>query len=536
MPPGDAFFPHFTPNELKDLSLEFNQLCRAVKDNEARLAESDARIRSLFDRVEHGVFRLDRDGVIIEANSRFKSLFGDVNKLCDILAAHPSAPDCLQRLADRTVLHLEDRAIGRSGNELMVSLSLYPTKDSAGAVVGFDGYIIDVTEKKHLEERLIRAQKMEAVGTLAGGMAHDFNNLLTAILGYSGIMLKSIKEGDALYKPTSIIHNAAKRGAEFGKKILTLTRKEKMEIKPVNINDIVKSSLELLQRSIPKNIEITTHLADEIPFTNADPSQIQQVIINLAVNARDAMPDGGKLLIETAVIGGDGGPVGAGKREKGGFIRLSISDTGVGINEEMQARIFDPFFTTKDVGKGTGLGLYMVQSIITNHGGYINLYSEPSQGTRFSIYLPVTKGMPRELASASSDLRGTGTILIIDDEADVRELCKDILCPLGYSVLLAEGGQAGVKLYRDHKDVVSLVILDMIMPKLGGIEAFNALRIINPSVKILLYSGYSHNNFSGIAELLKQGAIGFIQKPFSSLDIALAVKKAVSPVLLQNSL
>jgi signal transduction histidine kinase len=369
VPPGETSFPRFTPSELKDLSLEFSHLCRTVKDNESRLAESDARVRSLFDRVEHGMFRLDRNGTIIESNSRFKNLFGDVTKLCDVLAGHSSAPDCLQRLVERTVLHLEDRAIGRTGNELMVSLSLYPEKDGTGEVVGFDGYIIDITEKKHLEERLIRAQKMEAVGTLAGGMAHDFNNLLTAILGYSGIMLKSLKEGDALYKPASIIHNAAKRGAEFGKKILTLTRKEKMEIMPVNINDIVKSSLELLQRSIPKNIEITTHLADELPFTNADPSQIQQVIINLAVNARDAMTDGGKLLIETAAIGGDGGPRGDGKVEKGGFIKLSISDTGVGISEEMQSKIFDPFFTTKDVGKGTGLGLYIVQSIITNHGG-----------------------------------------------------------------------------------------------------------------------------------------------------------------------
>ncbi len=521
--------PAFSAHELKDLVHEFNHMCKTIKDKENQLIESDRKIRSLFERVEHCIFRLDRYGTIIEANNRFRSLFGHVTGLCDILLGDRGAPDCLQKAAKNNVLHTESKAVSKNGDEVIIFFSLYPDKNEAGEITGFDGYIIDVTEKKRLEERLIRAQKMEAVGTLAGGMAHDFNNLLTAILGYSGIILKMAKEGDALYKPASIIHNAAKRGAEFGKKILTITRKEKMETKPVNINDVVRNSLELLSRSIPKNIEIVTHLRDDLPFTNADQAQMQQVIINLAVNARDAMPEGGKLVIETSVVGAEKGASGEDHLGSAGFIKLSVSDTGVGIDLGMQSKIFDPFFTTKDVGKGTGLGLYIVQSIISNHGGYINLYSEPSRGSRFNIYLPISTGQRPELQSIPADLKGSGTVLVIDDEADVRELCKDILSPLGYTVLLAESGAAGVALYREQKETISLIILDMLMPKMSGTETFNTLKAINPHARILLYSGYSHNNFAGIDQLLKRGALGFIQKPFASIELAVAVKKAVQP-------
>jgi PAS domain S-box-containing protein len=227
----------------------------------------------------------------------------------------------------------------------------------------------DVTHEKKLYEQLLRSQKMEAIGTLAGGIAHDFNNLLTAILGYSEIMLGMTKEGEPFYKPSAIINNAAQKGADLAKKILMVTRKEKMEAKPVNINEIIHNSMELLQRSIPKNIEIVVKLKEDIPKIMADPSQMQQVIMNLAVNARDAMLDGGRLIIETDVVGTENGAANGIPFDKGGFVKLSVSDTGIGMDTETQRKIFDPFFTTKETGKGTGLGLYIVHSVINNHGG-----------------------------------------------------------------------------------------------------------------------------------------------------------------------
>lgn len=385
----------------------------------------------------------------------------------------------------------------------------------------------DITQEKKLYEQLLRAQKMEAIGTLAGGIAHDFNNLLTAVLGYSEIMMGSIKEGDPFYKPVNIIHSAAEKGAELAKKILTITRKEKMEMKPVDINEIVNNCIDLLQRSIPKNIEIITNLKKDIPKFQADPSQIQQVIMNLTVNARDAMPDGGKLIIETSLVGSENGAANGIPFDKGGFIKLSVSDTGVGMDRETQRKVFDPFFTTKETGKGTGLGLYIVHSIVSNHKGYINLYSEPGRGTRFNIYLPITKASDIEETEQEIDLRGEGTILVIDDEENMRELCKDILEPLGYNVVLSSDGEEGLKTFREIKESVSLVILDMIMPKVSGSEVFQALRSIKPDVKVILCSGYSHEGFAGIDKLLKSGASGFIQKPFTTKTLAISIKKAL---------
>ncbi|MFA4828112.1 MAG: ATP-binding protein [Thermodesulfovibrionales bacterium] len=527
--PDEKDLPQESADEIRQLSMEFNQMCRTIKDKEDKIVESDKRIRSLFERVEHAIFRLDKDGSVIETNSKFKEMFGEVAGLCDILIGEKTAPDCLRKALAEKGFHLEDMAIGKKGDEIIISLSLYPETDSSGSITGFDGYLINITEKKRMEERLIRAQKMEAVGTLAGGMAHDFNNLLTAILGYAEIILSMTQEGDPFHKPATIIHDAAKRGADFGKKILTISRKEKMETKSVDINEIVKNSLELLRRSIPKNIEIVTNLKEGIPHTKADPSQLQQVIINLAVNARDAMPDGGRLLIETATVGIENGAPGNTHAGKSGFIKLSVSDTGAGIDRVTQRKIFDPFFTTKEIGKGTGLGLYIVHSIINNHGGYINLYSEALKGTQFNIYLPVTKETDiEEVPHDTRDITGSGLILVIDDEPDVRELCRDMLEPLGYTVLLAESGSVGINIFRQMQDKIAVVIMDMIMPKMGGTEVFRALKTIAPKVKVLLCSGYSQNGFAGIDQLLKQGAIGSIQKPFSRREIATAIKKALS--------
>ena len=528
LPPVPAALPRFAAGELTDLAAEFNALCLSIRDKEERLIESDRKIRSLFERVKHGIFRLDRNGNLVEANSRFRDLFGDTAGLCDVIIRDNSAPDCLNKAALENALHLEEKAITKTGEEIMVSLSLYPEHDNAGAVTGFDGYIIDITEKKRLEERLMRAQKLEAIGTLAGGIAHDFNNVLAGVLGYAEIITKQTKEDDPLHRYATIIRQAAQRGADLSKKILSVTRKEKIETRPVDLNEVIASSTELFHRSMPKNIEIALDLRKDLPMIKADPSQIQQVVMNLAVNARDAMPEGGRLTIETSVVGSENGAAGALPVDRSGFLKLSVSDTGSGMDTATQRRVFDPFFTTKESGKGTGLGLYIVHSVVSNHSGYINLYSEPGKGTRINVYLPYTGGVAPETAAEPEDLRGSGTVLVIDDEAHVRELCKDMLEPLGYTVLLAPGGEEGVGMFRVHRDGISLVLLDIIMPKMGGSEVFQALKMIRSDVKVLLCSGYSHSGFAGIETLLKNGALGLVQKPFSLQAMAGAVKRALT--------
>ena len=417
----------------------------------------------------------------------------------------------------------------KDGELYNASAVIFPLFDEAGKVQNYISIQRDITEEKKLYEQLLRAQKMEAIGTLAGGIAHDFNNILSAILGYSEILMDKIPDDEKLKKAVDIIGKSARRGASLAGKILSVTRKEKLELKVVELNRIVEETLELLRRSIPRDIEIRVSLEKDLPPVKVDPVQIQQVVMNLAINARDAMPNGGVLAIETSSVGRENGAAN-GIQDKNGFLKLSISDTGKGISRDMQSKIFDPFFTTKEQGKGTGLGLYIVHSVVTNHGGYINLYSEPDRGTRFNIYLPAYKGeIEEDPVPSIEELKGDGTVLVIDDEEDLRELVKDFLEPLGYRVLLASDGKEGLKVFRKMRERIDLVILDMIMPGMNGAEVFQQMRSLVPGVKVLLCSGYSHEGLAGIKELIQGGAAGFIQKPFSRLTIARQVRDAILP-------
>jgi PAS domain S-box-containing protein len=477
----------------------------------------------------------DEDGYILYTNPAFEALTGYnreecIGKRTNILKSGYHDDEFYRRLWDTikqgNVWRGEFINRKKDGEIYYASSVIFPVKTEEG--INYVSIQRDITQEKKLYEQLLRAQKMEAIGTLAGGIAHDFNNLLAAILGYSELLLEEIKEGSELYKPISVIHNAAVRGGELANKILTVTRKEKMETRVVNMNDIIRNTMDLLRRSIPLNIEIVTNLKEKIPLIKADPGQMQQVIMNLAVNARDAMPGGGRLVIETTTVGIENGAANGLPLNKGGFLKLSISDTGTGIDVETQRRIFDPFFTTKETGKGTGLGLYIVHSIITNHNGYINLYSEPGKGTRFNIYLPVVGSATEDEEPITiEDIRGEETILVIDDEPNIRELVRDMLEPLGYTVITAEDGNKGIQVFRESKDRISVVILDMIMPKTGGSEVFQALKTIKPDVKVILCSGYSHNGFTGIDKLIKAGAMGFVQKPFTRQTIGQAIRKAL---------
>ncbi|MGE5892975.1 MAG: ATP-binding protein [bacterium] len=414
----------------------------------------------------------------------------------------------------------------KNGEVYHTSAVIFPIWDAEG--VGYATIQRDITQEKRLYEQLLRAQKLEAIGTLAGGMAHDFNNLLTAVLGYSEIMLSKAKEGDPFYKPAHIIMSAAEQGATLAKKILMVTRKETLETKPVSINEIIVNSKELLQRSIPRNIEIILNLAQDVPLISADSSQIQQVIMNLAVNARDAMPDGGRLVFDTGLAGTQDSAASGIPRKDGGFVKMSVSDTGCGMDSDIQQKVFDPFFTTKETGKGTGLGLYIVHSIVSNHGGYIDLSSKPLGGTRVSIFLPVFQGTDAKDAVTIENLQGSGTVLVIDDELHVRELCRDMMEPLGYKAALAEDGPSGIALFKQLKDEVAVVVLDMVMPKMSGYEVYKALKTVKPDIKVIVSSGYSQEGHGGIDLMVKEGAQEVIQKPFTRLTLARALARVLS--------
>jgi CheY-like chemotaxis protein len=354
---------------------------------------------------------------------------------------------------------------------------------------------------------------METIGTLAGGIAHDFNNLMTTILGNTSLILFDIDNTHPHYAPLKNIERQINRGADLTAQLLGYARKGKYLVKPVSLNQIVEESATAFGRT-RKEITIGCELADDLSAVEADQGQIQQVLLNLFVNAADAMPTGGKLVLKTSnathddIKGEEYHPV------PGDYVRLTVSDTGIGMDEKVLKRIFDPFFSTKETGKGTGLGLASVYGIIKNHGGYIEVQSQKGQGSQFSIFLPASiKPVLTATESAPKIIKGSGTILVVDDEEMVLDVGARVLKKLGYTVLESNNGRKAVELYKRLQDNIKLVVLDIVMPDMGGAEVYDRLKEINPEVKVLLSSGYSIDDQA--REIMERGCDDFIQKPFS---------------------
>lgn len=383
-------------------------------------------------------------------------------------------------------------------------------------------------ERRNLEEQLRQSQKMEAIGTLAGGIAHDFNNLLTAILGYANLLKINAEPRSDTYEDAKVIEQAAERAAELTAQLLGFARKGKHQILSVNIVKMIYEVIALLGRTIDKKIVIAQDFDNDYRMVSGDPNQLQQVLMNLAINARDAMSDGGELTFRTrlAVLDEQYCYVHPGSKP-GRYLLVSVSDTGHGIIEENIDRIFEPFFTTKEQGKGSGMGLAMVYGIVTNHGGFITVESVPGEGSTFDIYLPLEETNTELIDDDIEDqtLSGSGTILIVDDEEIVRNILERILNSLGYRTVTATNGVEATEYYAQHAQDVDLVILDMIMPKMGGRECYQKLKMINPRIKAILSTGYG---LDGKAQaLLDDGVQGFVQKPYR-VDL---ISKAVANVL-----
>ncbi|MFC1834729.1 response regulator [Thermodesulfobacteriota bacterium] len=406
--------------------------------------------------------------------------------------------------------------------------TISPLKDRSGKIVNFVAVKRDVTNEQALRQQLFRAQKMEAIGTLAGGVAHDFNNLLQVIQGHADIGLIRMQKDDPFRQEFTEIKRTARTAAELTQGLLTFSRRAESRLRPVAMNQELKQVVKMLNRTTHKMIRIELDLADDLKTVRADPAQIQQVMMNLAVNSRDAMPDGGTLQIESKNVVLDQRYCESQLAMKPGeYIVVTVSDSGCGVDNNTVNHIYEPFFTTKATGKGTGLGLSIVYGIIKSHGGNITCYSEPERGTVFNIYLPVIS----EQAELSESTReetipgGDETILVVDDEKPLRKLAQRILADFGYSVVVASNGREALDRFLEDPSGISLVLLDLIMPEMNGMECLEEILKSYPDAKVIVASGYASRD--RIDDALKKGAKATIRKPYEAGSMLKLVRRVL---------
>jgi PAS domain S-box-containing protein len=422
--------------------------------------------------------------------------------------------------------HMAEIHEPRLGGHFFISGS--PLNNLDGKLYGCVCNYRDITERKLLESQLFQAQKMEAIGQLAGGVAHDFNNILTAIIGFSTLIEMNLDKNDPQRENLNHVLAGADRAAELTRSLLTFSRKQIINPQLVNLNEIIRKIEKFLKRIIGEDIDLKTSITPGALTINADSGQIEQVLMNLSANARDAMPKGGLLSLETGTVDMDADYVKLhGFGEPGCYALISVSDTGEGMDETICKKVFEPFFTTKEVGKGTGLGLSIVYGIIKQHNGFINVYSEPDKGTTFKIYLPLIQS-----ATEGKDIReeevlvgGTETILVVDDDTSLRELAEKFLRMFGYTIITAVDGEEALALFRENREKIDLVILDIIMPKMNGKDAFDEMRKINPDIKSIFISGYTRDIIHKRG-LLDQ-SLEFVSKPLNPKKLLIKVREVL---------
>jgi PAS domain S-box-containing protein len=512
---------------------------------EEEILESRDNLNRIVDQTPLAVMVMDPQGNLLDVNEAWMRLFGAADKekvlgrlnvFHSRLFKHAGLTESLAavyrgQIVDIPAVAVNPRAaqeeVPLTGAERVVRARMFPVTDRNARLVRVVAMIEDVTDRQRLEEQLIQSQKMESIGLLAGGIAHDFNNILGGILGYASFVKSQVQKEEKIFPHLETIERSALRAAELTSQLLAFARGGKYVVGPMSINDLIGETAELLRGTMEKNIQVNLHLDPAAPVIEADAAQMQQVLMNLCINARDAMPGGGTLTITTRRLKQpDAFLRTVPDMRRGSYVRLDIKDTGIGIEKSIRGKIFDPFFTTKEKGKGTGLGLATVYGIVKNHGGVVNVESELGVGTTFSVYIPAVEHAVRR--AASQEVRASGgreTILIVDDEETIRMLVKDILEEKGYIVHGAADGIAAVSMYRDTGATIDLVILDMTMPGMGGRETFEKLRELNPGVRVILSTGYTADERT--RELLSSGIKAFVQKPYKMDELAAAVRKVL---------
>ena len=507
-------------------------------DMETKLKQSEQWLSIVLNSIGDAVIATDTAGLIKFINPIAESLTGwkqnealnmKINQVFKVRGEENNSKirDPIKRVLKKGIVinfSTHTLLITRYGNEVPIDSSASPILDEKGKINGAVLVFRDITEKYKLEKQLTQAQKMESIGLMAGGVAHDFNNILAAILGYASFMKIKLNIDDANYKYVETIERSAQRGAELTSQLLTFTRGGKQDIKPINLNNIVFETVKIIKSTFDKAIEIETHLFDGLTSVRADEVQIQQLLMNLCVNARDAMPQGGKLIVETDMtfIHDHDTSFYMGVKT-GSYVTLSVKDTGIGMDKDTLEKIFDQFFTTKEKGKGPVLGLSMVYGVVKNHGGFERVTSEPGKGTNFKIYFPAGDILEEGSKSVTKKPQeGNEVILVVDDEESILMFVRDVLEAYGYTVFLAANGEEAVNIFENTKDKIDLVILDMVMPKMGGLQTYIKLKMINPKIRAFLSSGYSPDGQA--REILERGVNGFLQKPYEMNDLLIKVR------------
>lgn len=483
------------------------------------------------------IWALDREGKVKFWNPAAERIFGftEAEVIGETLPIVPEdqreeyASWLEMFLRGEALADVERTRIRKDGTRIEVSIWTAPLRDARGRISGTIAIDSDITQRRVLEEQFRQSQKLEAVGRLAGGVAHDFNNLLTVIMGYVEMLIMEADDRPDLVDYAQEVQYAAGRASALTAQLLAFSRRQISQPKVLDLNDVVAHSMKLLRRVIGEDVEVATHLDPQLAQIKADPIHIDQVIMNLVVNARDAMGQGGRVTIDTGNVMLDADYAGRhiGVRP-GPYVMLAISDTGTGMTEETKRRLFEPFFTTKDPGKGTGLGLSIVYGIVKQNGGEIMVYSELGRGTTFKIYLPAAT-MPAELAVAeerANGMRGSETVLVCEDESGIRKLVVAMLSKNGYSVLEAEKPQEAISMLHNQDGAIHLLLTDIVMPQINGFELARIAREVRPAIHVLYMSGYTDNQVS--ANWTVDPGTPFLHKPFSASTLAHKVREALT--------
>jgi two-component system, cell cycle sensor histidine kinase and response regulator CckA len=529
----------FGERDKEVLTFVSQQLASAIdhKRHEEALRQSESRYRSLVQSAVYGIYRSSVDGRFLDVNPALIHMLGydsadEVVKLDQQreVFVEPAEHERLLQEFQRTgcLDSAEVRWKRKDGSVITVRLSGRAATELDEADQALEIIAEDITERRALEDQFRQAQKMEAVGRLAGGVAHDFNNLLMVVSGYTEVLMEALDQNDPLLVKVQAIQQAADRATTLTRQLLAFSRKQLLELKVVDVNSIVADMERLLRPLIGENIDLTTKLTPNVGHTRADAGQLEQVIMNLVVNAKDAMPDGGRILIQTSEADPDTARREHSLIEPGTYILLSVSDTGAGMDRETLSRIFEPFFTTKEKGKGTGLGLSTVYGIVKQGGGYIFAQSEPGCGTTFRIYLPRVADpadSPRVDKHAQAAAGGSETVLLVEDEESVRELVRETLKTRGYTVIEASDGIAGMRVSEEYQGNIEILITDVVMPGMSGRELAKRVAAARPNIRVLYLSGYTED------AIIHEGALepgtGFLQKPFTLQVLARKVREVL---------